>query len=187
MKFKNILTLAMMTCAFALTAGCVSEGKFKREVSAYDQLKVANQQLKAELEADEATIQMLQNELKVTMLDSVLFAEGSAKLNDAGKSSLASIAPTLAKLKGPQIIVRAFTDNTPIGHALQKTYRSNLELSSARADVVVEFLREKGVPMANMSAQGFGEAHPIAGNDSADGRRRNRRVEIIISNVPVTP
>lgn len=187
MMLKTTMKIALLGGVLAMASGCVTEGKYKKEVSANAQLQQVNQQLRSELSADEATIQTLQNELKVTMLDAVLFAQGSADLSNAGKSSLASIAPTLAKLDGPQVVVRAFTDNTPIGAHLQHRFRSNVELSSARADTVVQFLRHKGVPVAIMSAQGFGDAHPIASNDSADGRKQNRRVEIIISNEPVIP
>ncbi|MDM0066104.1 OmpA family protein [Variovorax sp. J31P207] len=58
---------------------------------------------------------------------------------------------------------------------------SNLELSSARADDVARFLTAKGVPPSYISAQGFGDARPVASNDTAQGRAKNRRVEIVIS------
>ncbi|MDN8614373.1 OmpA/MotB family protein [Variovorax ginsengisoli] len=58
--------------------------------------------------------------------------------------------------------------------------KSNLELSSARADHVARFLTAKGVPPSYIAAQGFGDAHPAASNDTAQGRAKNRRVEIVI-------
>jgi chemotaxis protein MotB len=93
---------------------------------------------------------------------------------------LAKIAPTLASLQGQQIVVQGFTDNVPIGPELRARFPSNLELSSARADDVARYLTQKGVPASTISAQGFGEERPVASNGTAEGRAKNRRVEIVI-------
>jgi len=110
----------------------------------------------------------------------VLFPEGGWQLSASGQKALASIAPTLSNLPGQQIAVQGFTDNVPIGPELKSKFPSNLELSTARADNVVEFLEKKGVPQATISAQGFGEQRPVASNDTPEGRAQNRRVEIVI-------
>jgi chemotaxis protein MotB len=123
----------------------------------------------------------LQNQLKVTLVNDVLFAEGGWTLNAKGEETLAKIAPALSNLPGQQIIVQGFTDNVPISGALKARFPSNLELSSARADDVVRYLTSKGVPSGTISAQGFGDARPVANNDTAQGRAKNRRVEIVIS------
>lgn len=188
----KVIGMVVLACAVAAASGCVSEGKYKKEVAQANQyqaedaqLTALNKQLAAKLNQDEATISQLQGELKVVVLSDLLFAEGGYALNANGEKTLDKIAPTLATLSKQRIAVEAFTDNVPIGAALKSRFPSNVELSSARADVVVRYLAKKGVPDRLMSAQGFGERHPVAGNDTADGRAKNRRVEIVITNAPL--
>ena len=84
------------------------------------------------------------------------------------------------QVTGQQIVVEGFTDNVPIGPALKARFPSNWELSSARATDVLRFLVSKGVPANSISAQGFGDSRPVASNNTAEGRAKNRRVEIVI-------
>jgi chemotaxis protein MotB len=178
MKLTKIILFA---CAAIVAAGCVTKQTYNKEVNLADTYQALNTQLSGELSADQAQITQLQNQLKVTMVNEVLFPEGGYRLSAKGEAALAKIAPTLSNLPGQQIIVQGFTDNVPIGGALKERFPGNLELSSARADDVVRFLTSKGVPAATISAQGFGEARPVASNDTPQGRAKNRRVEIVIS------
>jgi chemotaxis protein MotB len=94
---------------------------------------------------------------------------------------LSKMAPTLAKLKNTNIIVAGYTDSTPIGPGLkQKGVTSNKELSYNRAVTVVDYLASQGVKRDLLSAQGYGEANPVASNDTPEGRAKNRRVEITL-------
>jgi chemotaxis protein MotB len=186
------LRMALLVGIIAIASGCVSEGTYKSEQGKYNseaaqdaQLTALNKQLSASLSKDDASIQRLQGEIKVTLVNQVLFAEGGYTLNAQGENTLAKIAPSLATLTNQRIAVEAFSDNLPIGDALKARFPTNVDLSSARADVVVSYLAKKGVPNGLMSAQGFGERHPVASNDTADGRASNRRVEIVITNVPL--
>ena len=182
------LKFSLVVAAAVLAAGCVSQQKYNTEVAQVGTLSgqnasltALNTKLSSQLSADEAQITQLQNQLKVTMVNEVLFSEGGWTLNAKGEAALAKIAPTLANLPGQQIVVEGFTDNEPIGPALKARFPSNLELSSARADAVVRYLVSKGVPQSTISAQGFGEARPVAPNDTPQGRAKNRRVEIVIA------
>jgi chemotaxis protein MotB len=175
------IKLGSLLAALLLAAGCVSQQTYNTEVQKADTYSKLNQQLSAELSADQAQITQLQNQLKVTLVNEVLFPEGGWTLNAKGEAALAKIAPTLAALQGQQIVVEGFTDNVPIGPALKARFASNLELSSARADAVVRFLVSKGVPQGIISAQGFGESRPVASNETPQGRAKNRRVEIVIA------
>jgi chemotaxis protein MotB len=168
-------------CSAVLAAACVSQKTYNTEVKKADSYAALNQKLSAELSQDQATIQDLQTQLKVTMVNEVLFPEGGWQLSAKGEATLARIAPTLSNLPGQQIIVEGFTDNVPIGPGLKSRFPSNIELSSARAGDVLRFLASKGVPMNTMSAQGFGESRPVASNDTPQGRAQNRRVEIVIT------
>lgn len=173
--------IGLLLASAVLAAGCVSQQTYTTEVKKADTYAALNQQLSTELSADQAQITQLQNQLKVTLVNEVLFPEGGWTLSAKGEAALAKIAPTLASLKGQQIVVEGFTDNEPIGPGLKARFPSNLELSSARADGVVRYLVSKGVPANIISAQGFGESRPVASNSTPQGRAKNRRVEIVIA------
>jgi chemotaxis protein MotB len=92
---------------------------------------------------------------------------------------IASFAKKLAPTQQNHLIVSGYTDNAPIGPALkQEGVTTNQELSQKRADAVMQYLISQGVQPDLISAQGFGEASPVASNDTAQGRAQNRRVEL---------
>ena len=112
----------------------------------------------------------------------VLFASGAAKIGINGKKELIKLANTLNKItqKIPQNIdwilqVEGHTDHIPIYNA---KFQSNWDLSSARAISVVEFLIKKGVKPSRLSAAGFGEFQPLDRRRDEISNRRNRRIEI---------
>jgi chemotaxis protein MotB len=109
--------------------------------------------------------------------DQILFASGQAELNQNAITSLAEIASSLKLLEG-EIIVEGHTDNVPIHGG---RFKSNWELSAARAFSVIEALNKGGVPEERMAAWGFGENRPLAGNDDEAGRAKNRRIEILVN------
>lgn len=112
------------------------------------------------------------------LTDNVLFGSGEATLKPASLPLLGEIAGLLA---APDIVnpvsVEGNTDSTPI-HSAQ--FPSNWELSSARADAVLEFLAGHGVAADRLSATGYGAMKPIAKNTTVAGRAANRRVDIVI-------
>ncbi len=186
MKLSSML-LKSLSAGVALSAlvfasGCVSKSKYDAEVQKANNYEQLNAQLRSQLSADEAQIKVLKNELKVTMVNEILFSEGGYTLSKKGETALAKIAPTLATLpKDQQIIIEGYTDNLPLSAKLKEKFPSNIELSSARAGAVMRYLMSKGVPENIMSAQGFGETRAVASNDTEQGRAQNRRVEIIIT------
>lgn len=176
------LSAGVALSALVFTSGCVSKSKYDAEVQKANNYEQLNAQLRSQLSADEAQIKVLKNELKVTMVNEILFSEGGYTLSKKGETALAKIAPTLATLpKDQQIIIEGYTDNLPLSARLKEKFPSNIELSSARAGAVMRYLMSKGVPENIMSAQGFGETRPVASNDTEQGRAQNRRVEIIIT------
>ena len=78
-----------------------------------------------------------------------------------------------------QVHVAGYTDNVAITGELQKKFPSNKELSDARANSAAQALRDGGVS-TNLSAAGHGDSNPIASNNTAAGRAKNRRVEVIV-------
>ncbi|NMK45562.1 OmpA family protein [Achromobacter sp. Bel] len=173
--------ISLVLWAVLVVSGCVTKQTYDKEAQMAAEYAALNKKLSTELSGDRAEITQLQNELKVTMVNEILFPEGGWTLSPKGEQTLAKIAPALSNLPGKQVIVQGFTDDEPIGSALRAHFPSNLELSSARADNVARYLTSKGVPSNTISAQGFGEARPVASNSTPDGRAKNRRVEIVIT------
>lgn len=107
-------------------------------------------------------------------METVLFGFNRAELTDEDKQQLEGLTQSLAALKHYAIEVEGFTDQTG-----PKQY--NLELSRRRADAVVRYLTENGqVPLVKIHMLGFGEDKPASDNNTSDGRKQNRRVEVRI-------
>lgn len=114
--------------------------------------------------------------VKVEINASILFATGDARLTGEAGEVLTTIA-RIMKNDGHGLQVEGHTDNIPIKNV---AFPSNWELASARASSVVRLLADNGVPQARLSAVGHADNLPVASNDTAEGRARNRRVEIMI-------
>jgi chemotaxis protein MotB len=114
--------------------------------------------------------------VEVEIKDSVLFPSGSAEIRHEAVDALTRVAAILADFTNP-IRVEGFTDNVPIGTRL---YPSNWELSGARAASVVRLFEHLKIDSERMSAVGYGAHRPIAPNDTADGRAKNRRVVLVV-------
>jgi chemotaxis protein MotB len=114
--------------------------------------------------------------LEVEIKSNILFPSGSAHLSVAAIPTLETIAETLNRYPNA-IHVEGFTDNVPINTV---AFPSNWELSAARAASVVHLFARVGVDPDRMAAIGFGEFRPIADNATAEGRRKNRRVVLVV-------
>jgi len=121
--------------------------------------------------------------LRMVLTGDLLFDSGRATLLPTAQGELRQIARLLAGTKY-RITVVGHTDNRPIKSEI---FPSNWELSAARAATVARFLiEETGLPAARFQVSGFAGEQPLAANDSAEGRARNRRVEIVVSRADVT-
>lgn len=174
----------------AALSGCVSQSTYKQEVAQVDTLTVQNQtylalqkQLQAEIQADQVQIKQLQGRLTVTLVDEILFSSGSAEMHASGRATLDKIVGSLQQANGKRIVIEGYTDNTPIGAGLRARYPSNWELSTARACDVVRYLQAQGIDPTRLEAAGFGEYQPVAPNDTASGRSRNRRIDIVLLDI----
>ena len=106
------------------------------------------------------------------VLDGVNFHNDSATLTEAATQVLDGVATTLSQCDSVPVSISAHTDS--VG---SESY--NQGLSSRRADSVLEYLGSRGIETTRMTAEAFGETQPIDTNDTAEGRSRNRRVELI--------
>lgn len=147
------------------------------------------QKAKEEIQASQTpgvSAEVTKDGLKITfeeMKDTAFFESGSAELTPDMERLMMMVTPKLQKLlEKHDLIVEGHTDNLPIKNDL---YLSNWELSSARATNVVEFLiKNAGLPAGQLAATGFGEHRPIATNDTAEHRRKNRRVVFLVKSSP---
>lgn len=141
----------------------------------YDQLVA---KMKDEIDSGKIEISNLRGRMAVKLKDKVLFASGSAKLQDEGKAALTKLAEVFKEITGKSLRVEGHTDNVPVSKSGK--FASNWELSSARALAVVTFLQEQGLDATRLSAEGCGEYRPIADNETPEGRSQNRRIEIVL-------
>jgi chemotaxis protein MotB len=144
----------------------------------YDRLVAA---LQSEISQKEIALHQAQEQLTVTILDRVLFPSGQATLSLEGERVIEKVGTILAKVAGQRILIEGHTDNVPIGPALKARFPSNWELSSARAAEVVKYLLSHAqLSPQQLSAVGRAETSPVASNANEEGRKLNRRIEIIV-------
>jgi len=131
------------------------------------------------LPAGSFAMRMTPEGLVVSLNEVGFFASGSAEVR---VEAVAAVAALAGALPDAPLRVEGHTDNLPI-HTAQ--FGSNWELSAARASAIARLLLERGtMHPANVSAAGFAEFHPVASNATEEGRRANRRVDVILLRGP---
>ena len=171
------LRSALSAVAALSLGGCVMQSTYNSMLAQQQAIEAA---LRSEIAADQVEIQQLQNGIRVRMSSDLLYAEGSTELTPAGRHALDKVAPQLAQSAAQnfQIDIIGNTDNVPIGPELISRYPTNWELAAARATVVVRHLQAQGVNAGKLEAVSNGQYHPVASNDTADGRAKNRRTDV---------
>jgi chemotaxis protein MotB len=149
----------------------------KQVEARYDTL-LAN--LNEEVKKGQLQVRQLKGMLTVDVAEQLFFDSGRATLKDTGKQVLQKVAESIKGYEDKAIRIVGHTDNVPISGALQKVFPSNWELSAARATTVVRFLQDAGIAPERLVATGRAEYAPVAPNDSAEGRQKNRRIEITL-------
>ena len=142
-------------------------------------------ELKGEIADKTVQVERIRDQLRVDLVDEVLFDSGEATLKPAGIAVFGKIGAVLAKATDRRIEVQGHTDNVPITGALAKRFATNWELSAARATNVVRFLQDQAkLDPTRLCASGYAEFRPKGPNDTAAGRRQNRRIEILLIPIP---
>jgi chemotaxis protein MotB len=140
--------------------------------------------LKKEIADRQVQVEQIKDRLRVEMVDEILFDSGEATLKPRGIEVLKKVGAALKKVKGRPIEVQGHTDNVQIVGALAHQYPTNWELSAARSINVARFLQEQaGIDPTRLSAVAYSEYRPRASNDTDEGRRQNRRIEILLGPV----
>jgi chemotaxis protein MotB len=174
------LSIACVATGAFLLAGCVSQQKYDALDQEYQQLQ---QTMSTEVGAQQVQITRLQNAIKVSVNGELLFPSGGWEMPAQAQQTIAKMAAILAPQQTTKINVNGYTDNTPIGPGLMRQgVTSNLILSQKRADNVMQYMISQGVKPNLVSAQGFGDADPVASNATPEGRAQNRRVELTLAN-----
>ncbi len=134
--------------------------------------------LKEEIANKDVSLNLTNRGIVITLTSDILFDSGKADIKPEAYPVLDKVAYILTnKIADRNIGIEGHTDNQPIKYS---GWKSNWELSLARAVNVLHYLEKKGVPPNRLTAIGYGEYKPIASNDTPEGRKKNRRVEIVI-------
>lgn len=117
----------------------------------------------------------------ISIASAILFKSGSAKIRSESKALLVKFSNLLRRYANREVQVQGHTDNVQISDRLAERWETNWELSAARATRVLRYFVEVGnLDPRRVSGTGMGEYRPIADNDTREGRRTNRRIEIVI-------
>jgi len=178
-QLMNKLPMLYLGAVALLLSGCVSQQKYDALDQEYQQLQ---QSMGTEVGAQQMQITRLQNAIKVTVNGELLFPSGGWQMPVQAQQTIAKMAAILAPQQTTKINVNGYTDNTPIGPGLMSQgVTSNLILSQRRANNVMQYMISQGVNPNLVSAQGFGDANPVASNATPEGRAQNRRVELTLA------
>jgi chemotaxis protein MotB len=178
-----VLALGLSGCTIILQKGRRADiEKISKLKSDRDELERAKDELEKQLQDEinnkQVKVEMQDKGLVITFVSEVLFDSGKAKLRTDASPKLDKVADVLnTTVADLNVGIEGHTDNQPIRRS---GWKSNWELSTARALSVLHYLSDKNVAEPRLAAIGYGEYRPVASNDTKEGRQANRRVEIVI-------
>jgi len=152
----------------------------EEELSELEKAKqLLEEKLKQEIDDKSVRLEMAEKGLAIIFLTEVLFDSGKSDIKQEAFPPLDKIAGVLKdNVEDRNIGIEGHTDNEPIKHS---KWKSNWELSTSRATSVLHYLVDtRGINPKRVAAIGYGEYRPVASNDTVEGKRQNRRVEIVI-------
>jgi chemotaxis protein MotB len=135
------------------------------------------EKLRSMVDAGQIKVTVRNGRMLLALPNDILFDSGKVEIKQEGKEALGKVAKVLAGMPDRHFLVAGHTDNVPI-----KThkFRSNWELSTQRAVEVTRLLVEGGMKPAQLGAAGYADFDPAASNDTPDGQKQNRRIEIVV-------
>src|SRR5271154_6240556 len=178
-----VLALGLSGCTVILQKGRRTDiekiSKLKNDMTELERAKEElEKQLQDEINNKQVKVEMQDKGLVITFVSEVLFDSGKAKLRKDSYSKLDKVADVLnTTVADLNVGIEGHTDNQPIK---KSGWKSNWELSTARALSVLHYLSDKSVAQPRLRATGYGEYKPVAPNDTKEDRQKNRRVEIVI-------
>ena len=182
--FIIFICFSLAGCTFVFQKGRRSDLERIKDLQAQlDELEQAKRLLEdrlgQEIQDKQVKLEMMEKGLVITVVGDLLFDSGKAQVRREAYPLLEKVSRVLKEnMAGFNIGIEGYTDNQPIK---MSGWKSNWELSSARALSVLHYLEEnQGIGPERLSAIGYGEFKPVASNDAREGRQQNRRVEIVI-------
>jgi chemotaxis protein MotB len=175
-RIRMTSPLCLFAAAAPLLSGCVMQSTYNKMLAQQQAIETS---LRTEINADQVQIEELEDGIHVRMSSQLLYREGAVELSPQGRAALNKVAPQIAG-ETYEVDVVGNTDNLPIGPELVGRYPTNWELAGARAAIVVRFLQENSVAPSRLRAISAGQYHPLASNDTPEGRARNRRTELLL-------
>lgn len=132
---------------------------------------------KAMVDAGKLQVEVRNGLMIVKLPDNILFDPGKTDLKKEGQDAIVQVTNILNGIEGRKFQVAGHTDNKPMKSG---KFRDNWELSAQRALVVVDLMTKSGMDPHRLSAAGYADVLPVATNDTDDGRKQNRRIEIVL-------
>jgi len=133
--------------------------------------------LASEVNGGQVEVRQLRDVVSLNLSQDVLFQSGSATLDKNGKVLLDKVADNL-KTSPFRVLVTGHTDNKPPGPTIAKRYPTNWELGAARAATIARLFEKDGIAKERLAVVSFADSRPRETNDTAEGRSKNRRIEI---------
>jgi chemotaxis protein MotB len=185
-SFIDALAAMLLVLVFIITILSIFSGKVLDEIDGNERAKLAQSRLDADfaalVSADGMEIEIEGTEIRITLPERLLFRTGEAKVLSEGAALIDRVGARLLEMTEGEIIVEGHTDDDPIVSRLVERFPTNWELSTARASHIVRRLVEvSGIEPARLTASGMADTRPVDSNETAEGRARNRRIEIRIS------
>ena len=194
---RSFMGMGSVALALASLTACATKSSYDTAVARGDSLQTENTQLQtenaqlkaqqdsleilfaAEIAAAEVDMDLLRDGIEIVLPGDLHFESGSLKLTADGREFGSKL---VTYLKGNQylVFVTGYTDSQKPTGQLAQQYPTNWELSSARADLAVRFMIGEGIAANRLWAIGRADNDPIASNSTAEGRKQNRRLRIVL-------
>ena len=174
--FRAALVLTLSIMFVGPSVAETREEELRKKEAQLEKKEAELERQRVELEAAKKQLHFEESEQRVTMRleGDVLFESGKATLRPEAQQALEKVAVVLAQFPRGVVVIEGYTDS--IGKSA-----ANFKLSAKRALAVEEFLKKRAeLPGLHLSTCGWGATKPLAPNDTEEGRKRNRRVEIVV-------
>ncbi|MDN3595666.1 OmpA/MotB family protein [Zunongwangia endophytica] len=156
------------------------EGLIAAKDAKMNALKEAVSKALTDFEGKGLTVEQRDGKVYVSMENKLLFSSGSWAVNTDGRKAVNQLGNVLAQNPDISVLIEGHTDNVPYGG--NGALKDNWDLSTKRATAIVQILRENNsIDPQNLTAAGRGEYAPVASNDTAEGKAKNRRIEVILT------